>query len=72
MRFMKHVFGHLQSTNEWVLMNVVADDNCHLNNKPLFVHGLVCLTSRLYDMQVPNKAERNFSELKADAKTRKK
>lgn len=53
-------------------MNVVADKNCHLNNKPLFIHGLVCLASRLYDMQIPDKAERNFSELKADAKTRKK
>lgn len=51
-------------------MIVVADDNCHLNNKPLFFHGLVCLASRFYGMQVPNKAERNFSELKADAKTK--
>lgn len=51
---------------------MVAVNKCHLNDTCLFVHGLVCLTSRLYDIQVCKMAEKNFSELEADAKKKQK
>lgn len=51
-----------QHTNEWVLMDVLVENNPHLNMTPLFIHHFTCLTSALYDMQVGNMAERNFSE----------
>lgn len=31
-------------TPEWVLINVVAENNRHLNDMPLFIHGLACFT----------------------------
>lgn len=67
------VSGQFQQTNEHIeiLINVEAESNLHLNNTPLSIHGLACLASRLYDMQVRDTAERNFSELKTDAKTEK-
>lgn len=49
-----------QSMNEWVLTNV-ADENDLSNTRP-FVHALACLSSKFYDTQVPNMAERNYSE----------
>lgn len=33
-----------------VLKNVVAENSLHLNNTPVFIRGLLCLASRLYDM----------------------
>lgn len=37
---------HFQRTDEWLLTNVAAENNRHLNNRPLFLHrvaGLHCL-----------------------------
>lgn len=31
----------------WVLLNVAAENICHLFNAPLFIHGLAHLASRL-------------------------
>lgn len=38
--------------NDWALINVVAENNRHLNDMPLFIHGLACHTSRPHDMEV--------------------
>lgn len=41
-----------------VLINVAADDNPHLNNMALLIHGPAFLTSGLYDMEEGNAAEK--------------
>lgn len=52
-------------------MNVVAENNCFLNIRPLFIHGLDCLTSRRYDMQVRDTARKqNFSVLETSTDAR--
>lgn len=43
---------HEQCANKQVLVNVAAENNRYLNNLLLFIHGLACFFSRLYDICV--------------------
>lgn len=55
-----------------LVMNVAAENKCHLKNTPLFIHGLACLTSRIYDRQGHNTAERSGSVRKQQKKNPEK
>lgn len=56
--------------NDRALINVVTENNRHLNITPLNICGSVGLTPRVCDMEVHNTAKRNFSDLKIDIRIR--
>lgn len=66
------VSGQHQRLNDRAVINVAAENNRLLSNTPPFICGVADLASRLYDMEVHNMAKKNFSELRTDAKTRRK
>lgn len=61
-----YICGQFQRVDVLVLINVAVENNRHVNNTPLFIHSLGSLTSRVYDIQDHNVAERNFSEMETD------
>lgn len=69
---MKHAYLDNSSIyiNEWVLTNVMAENNRDWNTRPLFIYILACLASALYSTQVHNTAERGSAKLENHAKTR--
>lgn len=66
-----YAFGQSQCSNDHSLINVATKKQNHFNNGHLFIHGISCRASRLYDTSVRNTAKTQiFSELEVDTKTR--
>lgn len=71
---MKHAYLDNSSIyiNEWVLTNVMTENNHDWNTRQLFINVLASLASALHSTQVRNTAERGWAKLENHAKTRYK
>lgn len=64
------ISGQFQHMNEQVLIKVPAENKCHLNNTPIFVHCLAGHASRIHNMQGRNTAKKkSISELETESNT---
>lgn len=63
--------GRFQRRNDHEWINVAAENNRHLSNTLLLIHGLACLASKALRLAGTSK-RRNFSELETCLKDERK